>query len=48
MTEIFSFWMLTLQVAGACGNGHVVVCHVVGRKLEWANYEMTVTGKLGY
>jgi len=33
------------QVAGACGNGHVLLCHVVGRKLEWANYEMTVTGQ---
>ncbi|XP_022247668.1 intraflagellar transport protein 80 homolog [Limulus polyphemus] len=33
------------QIAGACGNGHVVFAHVIERRLEWKNYEVTVTGR---
>ncbi|XP_077987595.1 intraflagellar transport protein 80 homolog [Glandiceps talaboti] len=30
------------QIAGACGNGHVLFAHVIERRLEWKNYEVTV------
>lgn len=33
------------QVAGACGNGHVIFAHVIERRLEWKNYEVVVTGR---
>ncbi|XP_023711172.2 intraflagellar transport protein 80 homolog isoform X2 [Cryptotermes secundus] len=33
------------QVAGACGNGHVIFAHIIERRLEWKNYEVTVTGR---
>ncbi|XP_013386357.1 intraflagellar transport protein 80 homolog isoform X2 [Lingula anatina] len=32
------------QVAGACGNGHVIFAHLVEKRLEWKNFEVTVTG----
>eukprot|EP00057_Strongylocentrotus_purpuratus_P035142 XP_797867.3 PREDICTED: intraflagellar transport protein 80 homolog [Strongylocentrotus purpuratus] len=31
------------QVAGACGNGHVIFSHVIERRLEWKNFEVVVT-----
>ncbi|XP_032237699.1 intraflagellar transport protein 80 homolog isoform X2 [Nematostella vectensis] len=31
------------QLAGACGNGQVIFAHVIERRLEWKNFEMTVT-----
>ncbi|XP_076095976.1 intraflagellar transport protein 80 homolog [Mytilus galloprovincialis] len=30
------------QVAGACGNGQVLIGHLIERRLEWKNYEATV------
>ncbi|PIK56093.1 putative intraflagellar transport protein [Apostichopus japonicus] len=30
------------QVAGACGNGHVIFAHVVERRMEWRNFEVVV------
>ncbi|XP_076064271.1 intraflagellar transport protein Oseg5 [Oratosquilla oratoria] len=33
------------QVAGACGNGHVIFAHVIESNLEWKNYEATVTSR---
>lgn len=30
------------QVAGACGNGQVLVANIVERRLEWKNFEMTL------
>ena len=33
-----------LQVACACGNGNVLFAHVVEKRLEWKDYEATVTG----
>ncbi|XP_045601736.1 intraflagellar transport protein 80 homolog [Procambarus clarkii] len=33
------------QVAGACGNGHVIFAHVIESHLEWKNYEATVTSR---
>ncbi|XP_078612464.1 intraflagellar transport protein 80 homolog isoform X2 [Branchiostoma floridae x Branchiostoma japonicum] len=33
------------QIAGACGNGHVIFGHVIERRLEWKNYEATVTDR---
>jgi len=30
------------QVAGACGNGHVIFGHVIERRLEWKNFEVVV------
>ncbi|XP_064639074.1 intraflagellar transport protein 80 homolog isoform X2 [Lineus longissimus] len=32
------------QVAGACGNGQVIFATVIERRLEWRNFEVTVTG----
>jgi hypothetical protein len=34
------------QVACACGNGNVLFAHVVEKRLEWKDYEATVTGNL--
>ena len=31
------------QLAGACGNGQVIFAHVIERRLEWKNFEVTVT-----
>ncbi|XP_029964849.1 intraflagellar transport protein 80 homolog [Salarias fasciatus] len=31
------------QLAGACGNGHVVFAHVVEQHWEWKNYVITLT-----
>ena len=31
---------------GACGNGHVIFAHIIERRIEWRDYEATVTGKL--
>lgn len=36
---------VTTQVAGACGNGQVVFAHVIEKRLEWRDYEATVTGR---
>ena len=33
------------QVAGACGNGHVIFAHVIERRIEWREFEATVTGR---
>ncbi|XP_074657644.1 intraflagellar transport protein 80 homolog [Tubulanus polymorphus] len=30
------------QVAGACGNGHVIFACVIEKRIEWKNYEVTV------
>ncbi|XP_046379883.1 intraflagellar transport protein 80 homolog [Haliotis rufescens] len=30
------------QVAGACGNGQVIIANVIERRLEWKNYEATL------
>ncbi|XP_050395102.1 intraflagellar transport protein 80 homolog [Patella vulgata] len=30
------------QVAGACGNGQVLIANVIERRLEWKNFEATV------
>ncbi|XP_062598363.1 intraflagellar transport protein 80 homolog [Saccostrea cucullata] len=32
------------QVAGACGNGQVLIAHVIEKRLEWKNYEAVVVG----
>jgi hypothetical protein len=34
-----------LQVAGACGNGQVIFAHVIEKRLEWRDYEATITGR---
>ncbi|KAG8445234.1 hypothetical protein GDO86_010132 [Hymenochirus boettgeri] len=31
------------QIAGACGNGHVIFAHVVEQHWEWKNFEVTLT-----
>ncbi|XP_077344190.1 intraflagellar transport protein 80 homolog isoform X1 [Lithobates pipiens] len=31
------------QVAGACGNGHVIFAHVIEQHWEWRNFEVTLT-----
>lgn len=31
------------QVAGACGNGHVIFANIIEKRLEWKNFEATVT-----
>lgn len=31
------------QVAGACGNGHVIFAHIVEQHWEWKNFEVTLT-----
>uniref|UniRef100_A0A673GH61 Uncharacterized protein n=1 Tax=Sinocyclocheilus rhinocerous TaxID=307959 RepID=A0A673GH61_9TELE len=31
------------QLAGACGNGHVLFAHVVEQRWEWRNFEITLT-----
>uniref|UniRef100_A0A8D1TZG2 Intraflagellar transport protein 80 homolog n=1 Tax=Sus scrofa TaxID=9823 RepID=A0A8D1TZG2_PIG len=31
------------QVAGACGNGHVVFAHVIEQRWEWKNFQVTLT-----
>ncbi|KAG8180211.1 hypothetical protein JTE90_016488 [Oedothorax gibbosus] len=33
------------QVAGGCGNGHVIFAHVVERRLEWKHFEANVRGR---
>ncbi|XP_050045918.2 intraflagellar transport protein 80 homolog isoform X1 [Dermacentor andersoni] len=33
------------QVAGACGNGQVIFAHVINRRLEWKNYEVSMVGR---
>ena len=33
------------QVAGACGNGHVIFAHVIEKRFEWRDYEASVTGR---
>nr|CAD7260712.1 unnamed protein product [Timema shepardi] len=33
------------QVAGACGNGHVIFAHIIERRLEWKNYEASMTSR---
>ncbi|KAJ8030563.1 Intraflagellar transport protein 80-like [Holothuria leucospilota] len=33
------------QVAGACGNGHVIFAHVVERRMEWRNFEVVVVSR---
>uniref|UniRef100_A0A8B9LBR6 Intraflagellar transport 80 homolog (Chlamydomonas) n=1 Tax=Astyanax mexicanus TaxID=7994 RepID=A0A8B9LBR6_ASTMX len=31
------------QLAGACGNGHVIFAHIVEQRWEWRNFEITLT-----
>ncbi|KAM6961470.1 intraflagellar transport protein 80 homolog [Aplochiton taeniatus] len=31
------------QLAGACGNGHVIFAHVVEQRWEWKNFQVTLT-----
>nr|XP_029529971.1 intraflagellar transport protein 80 homolog [Oncorhynchus nerka] len=31
------------QLAGACGNGHVIFAHVVEQRWEWRSFEITLT-----
>ncbi|XP_036707632.1 intraflagellar transport protein 80 homolog isoform X2 [Balaenoptera musculus] len=31
------------QIAGACGNGHVVFAHVVEQRWEWKDFQVTLT-----
>ncbi|XP_066097692.1 intraflagellar transport protein 80 homolog isoform X3 [Saccopteryx bilineata] len=31
------------QIAGACGNGHVVFAHVVEQRWEWKHFQVTLT-----
>lgn len=31
------------QLAGACGNGHVIFAHVVEQHWEWKNFVITLT-----
>ncbi|XP_072852243.2 intraflagellar transport protein 80 homolog isoform X4 [Pogona vitticeps] len=31
------------QIAGACGNGHVIFAHVVEQRWVWKNFEITLT-----
>ena len=33
------------QVAGACGNGHVIFAHIIEKRFDWKDYEATVAGK---
>jgi len=37
-----------LKVAGACGNGHVIFAHVIEKRIEWKEFEATVTGERVY
>ncbi|XP_044147988.1 intraflagellar transport protein 80 homolog [Bufo gargarizans] len=43
--SIFSLaWSIDgTQVAGACGNGHVIFAHVIEQHWEWKNFEVTLT-----
>ncbi|XP_053567774.1 intraflagellar transport protein 80 homolog [Bombina bombina] len=31
------------QIAGACGNGHVIFAHVIEQHWEWKNFQVTLT-----
>ncbi|XP_051873931.1 intraflagellar transport protein 80 homolog isoform X2 [Pristis pectinata] len=31
------------QIAGACGNGHVLFAHIIEQRWEWKNFEITLT-----
>lgn len=33
------------QIAAACGNGNVIFAHVIEKRIEWREFEATVTGK---
>ncbi|CAN7997549.1 unnamed protein product [Ixodes pacificus] len=33
------------QVAGACGNGQVIFAHIIDRRLEWKNFEVSTVGR---
>jgi intraflagellar transport protein 80 len=33
------------QTASACGNGHVLFAHVIDKRIEWKEFEATVTGR---
>ena len=35
----------SILFSGACGNGHVIFAHIIERRIEWRDYEATVTGK---
>ena len=35
-----------IPFTGACGNGHVIFAHIIERRIEWRDYEATVTGKM--
>ncbi|XP_062901919.1 intraflagellar transport protein 80 homolog isoform X1 [Mobula hypostoma] len=32
-----------IQIAGACGNGHVLFAHIIEQCWEWKNFEITLT-----
>ena len=36
---------VSILFSGACGNGHVIFAHIIERRIEWRDYEATVTGK---
>ena len=40
------WYLVNEQVAGACGNGHVIFAHVIEKRLEWRDYEASVTGNM--
>ena len=45
--KVSTLWYLVnKQVAGACGNGHVIFAHVIEKRLEWRDYEASVTGNV--
>ncbi|KAK8779293.1 hypothetical protein V5799_019367 [Amblyomma americanum] len=33
------------QVAGACGNGQIIFAHIIDRRLEWKNFEISMVGR---
>ena len=37
--------LIFFKVAGGCGNGQVIFAHVIEKRLEWKDYEATVTGR---
>ena len=46
--QIRPYLAIYFQVAGACGNGHVIFAHVIEKRIEWKEYEATVTGEREY
>ena len=42
--SIFYNQIFNCAFSGACGNGHVIFAHIIERRIEWRDYEATVTG----